>query len=149
MNLAQVVWYSLAIGFIVFISLLSVSYLSYRIKQSRIKIRANFRSEEKRRSIPTTNNRNVRFIPQKVAYVKKHSEIKETFSYSARALEEKRRREIDLSRKTRAFKSERTSGRFTVVNDFLVPSEREFSYTPSQIRRERESFALRTSSTFN
>ncbi len=150
MNLAQVVWYSLAIGSVVFVSLLSVSYLSYRIKQNRIKIRAGFRDQKQGHNVATTNNRNVRFIPQKVAYVKKHSEIKETLSYSARILEEKRRRESDLARKTRTFRSERTSGRFTVVNDFLVRSERDFSYTPSQLRREREgSFALRTFSTFN
>jgi hypothetical protein len=135
MNLSQVVWYSLAIGLIVFISLLTISYVSYRVKQGHVKVKAHLNKKQYSKA-GVTHNGNMRFIPQKVAYVKKHSDIKETFSYSAREMEEMRRREIEKTGREKKFIPDRTKGRFTVVNSSLTYSEKEFQYIPSQIRED-------------
>ena len=135
MNLSQVVWYSVAIGFVIFISLLSVSYISYRVKQSRIRIKMHLNDKQYSKA-GIMHNRNMRFIPQKVAYVKKHSEIKETFSYSARMLEERERREVEKRSMERKLISNKTKERFTVVNDSPAIPGKGFQYIPSQVRSD-------------
>lgn len=130
MNLAQVVWYSLAIGFSVFISLFTIAFISYKIKNNKVRIKSAPQRVTKT-TTPMVRNKNLRVIPEKVAYVKKHSQIKETLSYSARMEEEKRFRN---ERMQPAFNPHVTRGRFTVVNETPTFSERNFEYIPSQVR---------------
>ena len=133
MNLTQVVWYSLAIGLIIFITLFTVAYISYKVKNNRLRLRGVRQSIDVNKTVITRNG-NLRVIPEKVAYVKKHSQIKETLSYSARMAEEKRYWEE--RRRQTSFKSFATKGRFTVVNDIPKFTNENYQYVPSQVRRD-------------
>jgi len=127
MNLAQVVWYSLAIGVATFFIIFTLSYISYRLRHSGVTYEKKIPMPQKEFSY----NSALRTRPQKIVYVKKHSEIRKGNTITIEK-DELRIRQEEAKKSIPNFSSrERTNGRFTVINETMIFTPENHKYFPS------------------
>jgi len=134
MNLTQIIWYSVGIGFLSIIFILLFSYIIFKLKK-----------EEPRLNIKTSrsaflinqNNFEERTKQPKIIYVKKHSELKEERKKSKEILIQKRERTYKkLTFHSRPQTKQMLSNdRFTIVNDRLRFAKESYYYIPEYQRK--------------
>ncbi len=142
MNLTQIVWYSLGIGFGLLFVVVVLSYIASRFTKEETP--AMIALKESRTSIGNRDslrkkNLTERSTAPKIVYVKKHSELK------TREIEikEKLRKERELAFSRRhsnynTLKAQKllNGERFTIVNDRMRFAKESYYYVPDYQRRD-------------
>ncbi len=133
MNLTQIVWYSLAIGFSLLFVVIVLSYLISKFKREEKP--ANYINN----SVVSSPERNLtnRSQPPKIVYVKKHSELKEKRLETKEVLRKKKNiiNQKQLSGGVSKAQQLLNGERFTIVNDRMRFAEESYYYVPDYQRR--------------